>query len=44
MMWLWILLAFIAGGIFGVSVMCLMFAAKGADRHIEELNNSEKGG
>ena len=35
---------FMSGGIFGMLVMCLMFAAKEADKHIEELNNNEEGG
>jgi len=29
--WWWLLVFFVLGGIFGVMVMCLMFAAKRAD-------------
>jgi len=29
--WWWVLVFFVMGGIFGVMVMCLMFAAKRAD-------------
>ena len=44
MTWIYGILIFIAGGMFGILVMCLMFAAKEADKHIEELNNNEEGG
>ena len=44
MTWICGILIFMSGGIFGITVMCLMFAAKEADRHAEELNNNEKGG
>ena len=37
-------LLFISGGIVGIMVMSLMFAAKEADRHIEEINKNDKGG
>lgn len=37
-------LIFIAGGMLGVTVMCMMFAAKEADRHIEKINNDKKDG
>ena len=37
-------LLFISGGIVGIMAMSLMFAAKEADRHIEEINKNDKGG
>ena len=42
--WLYGILIFIAEGMFGIMVMSLMFAAKEADKHIEEINKNDKGG
>ena len=44
MNWLYGILIYIAGGMFGITVMSLMFAAKEADRHIEDINKNDKGG
>ena len=44
MNWICGIFIFIAGGMFGITVMCLMFAAKEADRHAEKLEKMEKDG
>ena len=38
MTWLWIILAFIAGGLFGVIIMCCFVVAGDADRRLEKLD------
>lgn len=40
MTWLWIILAFIAGGLFGVTTMCCLFVASEEDRRLEKLNTN----
>lgn len=44
MTWLWIILAFIAGGILGVVMMCCFIVAGQADERLEKLNtdNADK--
>ena len=38
MTWLWILLAFIAGGLFGVVMMSCFIVASEEDNRLEKLN------
>ena len=38
MTWLWIILAFIAGGAFGVVMMCCFIVASQEERNLEKLN------
>lgn len=38
MMWLWIILSFIAGGLFGVIMMCCFIVASEEDDRLEKLN------
>lgn len=38
MTWLWVLLTFSAGAIFGVVMMCCFIAAGKEDKRIEKLN------
>lgn len=38
MTWLWVLLAFIAGGTFGVVMMCCFIVASEEDKRLEKLN------
>ena len=38
MTWLWIILAFAAGGLFGVIIMCCFVVASDADRRLENLD------
>lgn len=43
MMWLWIILAFMAGGLFGIIMMSCFIVAKEADARVAKLNNDEAG-
>ena len=43
MMWLWIFIAFIAGGAFGLITMSCFVVAREADDRLEKLNNDEAG-
>ncbi len=36
MTWLWCILSFIAGGIFGIVMMCCFFVASESDKHIKQ--------
>ncbi len=38
MTWLWIILAFIAGGTFGVVMMCCFIVASQEDERLEKLD------
>lgn len=38
MTWLWIILAFIAGGLLGVIIMCCFVVASDADKRLEKLD------
>lgn len=40
MMWLWIILSFIAGGLFGVITMCCFIVASEEDDRLEKLNTN----
>ncbi len=41
MTWLWIILAFIAGGFFGVVMMCCFIVAGQEDERLEKLNTDK---
>ena len=41
MTWLWVLLAFIAGGTFGVVMMCCFIVASEEDKRLEKLNTDD---
>ena len=41
MTWLWIILSFIAGGLFGVTMMCCFVVASQEDERLEKLNTDE---
>lgn len=43
MTWLWILLAFSAGAIFGVVIMCCFIAAGQEDKRLEKLDTDHAG-
>ena len=41
MTWLWVLLAFCAGGILGVMVMCCLFVAREEDEQMKKYNTQD---
>ena len=41
MTWLWITLAFFAGTVFGVVMMCCFFMASQEERSLEKLNTDK---
>ena len=41
MTWLWIILAFIAGGLFGVVTMCCFIVAGQEERNLEKRNTNK---
>ena len=41
MTWLWIILSFITGGIFGVVMMCCFIVASEEDKRLEKLNTDK---
>lgn len=44
MLWLWGIFAFIAGGLFGISMMCCFIAASEEDKRLEKLNTQDADG